>query len=521
VQAVIERDGLASPHLWLVTENAQPVSDGIDDCGLAQAPLLGFAKVVAREHPEIRCACIDLGAADDAGAAEKLLAEMHDAEDEEFVALRGSRRHVARLVRRPEVREQHDLPVRSDSTYLITGGLGDLGLHTAKWLVERGARSLVLLSRRGASPEIASMLAQLRVGGVSVDALSCDVAKVDDLASVLAKIESERAPLRGVIHAAGIVEDSTIAQETLQRFSRVLAPKMRGAWNLHVLTANKPLDFFVLYSSMASMLGAKGQANYAAANAFLDALTHYRRARGQPAIGVNWGPWSEIGRAARQGLETRMAAQGLGMITPAAATAVLDHLLRGQSAQVGVAPMDWKTVLKERAGDRALPFFSIFSAEATPVLERPDLRSMLRTMSPEERSQQISAIISAEIAKVLRLPPAEVELHRPLNRIGLDSLMAIELRNRLRGQLALDVPLVTFMQGLSVAQLAAQLGARLAEESLANGFGTRVNSGSVSAEHATIALADVVPLLDRMDELDELEVDRLLGAAVSGRLTIQ
>ena len=188
---------------------------------------------------------------------------------------------------------------RADATYLITGGHGGLGLAVARWLVEKGARHLVLLSRSGASSAGEEVAADLAAKGATVTTIQADVSNESDLARALSEIRNTMPPLRGVIHAAGVLDDHLLLNLDAESFRRVLAPKVLGAWNLHTLTADLPLDFFVVFSSVASVLGSPGQANYAAANAFLDGLAHDRRSQGLPCLSINWGPWAEVGMAAR------------------------------------------------------------------------------------------------------------------------------------------------------------------------------------------------------------------------------
>jgi myxalamid-type polyketide synthase MxaB len=203
-------------------------------------------------------------------------------------------RHVGKVVLSFAPEES---AVRADGSYLITGGLGALGIRVARCLVDQGARHLVLAGRSGPSAEAWEAMEEMRAAGASVREVRADVASPADTARLIEACQAE-APLRGVVHAAGVLDDGVVDRQTAERFSRVLAPKVYGAWNLHHQTRELPLDFFVLFSSMASVLGSPGQSSYAVANAFLDALAHHRRARGLPGLSINWGPWSEAGMAA-------------------------------------------------------------------------------------------------------------------------------------------------------------------------------------------------------------------------------
>jgi acyl transferase domain-containing protein len=514
VQAVINSSERAPPELWLVTRGAQHVGDRRELPGVAQATLFGFGKVVNLECPEMRCVGVDLDDGDEEGAAQNLFDEIRRGSSEDLVAFRGGRRHVARLVRHPDAGERPGFAIRPDGTYLITGGLQGLGLTTAKWLVQHGARSLVLVGRRDAGPETSQDLTELRRTGAVVEPVRADVSDAGQVARVLAHIEAHLPPLRGIVHSAGVLDDGTLAQQTAERFRRVLAPKMLGAWHLHVLTRGQPLDFFVLYSSMASLLGSAGQANHAAANAFLDALAHHRQGLGLPALSINWGVWSEIGAAVRHNVGARVKTQGFGTISPQQGMQIFEHLLARPSAQVGVVPIDWSLLAHRSGGGRHSPFFSFFSnfrARHSAGIVRPqqslDRKLELAAASPAERGARVAAYLCAEVAAVLRLAAHDVDMEQPLNRIGLDSLMAVELRNRLRSQVGLDVPLVTFMDDTSIAHLASELSLRLAQ--------TDPDSDR-KVDRSDIATAqEAEPLLARLDELTDEEVDALLGAALA------
>jgi len=234
-------------------------------------------------------------------------------------------KHIGKIAIAHHCQNTHTSPIRSDGTYLITGGLGDLGLLVAKFLVDKGAKNLVLVGRNQPTENIKEQL-KTQLFDVNVIVAQADVANTCQLAQVLADIET-LPPLRGVIHAAGFLDDGILQQQTWERFEKVLAPKVQGAWNLHVLTRNYPLDFFVMFSSVASLLGSAGQANYAAANGFLDALAHTRAQNGQTALSINWGAWRGLGLAAKRDLEQQLQSKGMGTINPQQGLEVLEQLL--------------------------------------------------------------------------------------------------------------------------------------------------------------------------------------------------
>ncbi|MDH3602772.1 MAG: SDR family NAD(P)-dependent oxidoreductase, partial [Candidatus Tectomicrobia bacterium] len=303
VHALVNQTRPAS--LWLVTRGAVGCP-GHQVPGVAQSPLWGLGKVIALEHPELHCRQIDLDPNAVDAEVEVLGAEIVSKTPEDHIAFRHQVRLAPRLVPFRPQRAPATPSLREDDAYLIVGGTRGLGLLVARWMVSKGARHLVLMSRSGAADT--ATIAALEHAGAQVVVTQADVSEAEEVSQVLAHIDR---PLRGIIHAAGVLDDGILQQQTLERFARVMAPKVRGAWHLHTLTKDMSLDFFVLFSSTASLLGSGGQANYAAANAFLDVLAHYRRAHGLPGVAINWGGWSEVGMAARSEVRERMNMTGL------------------------------------------------------------------------------------------------------------------------------------------------------------------------------------------------------------------
>jgi NAD(P)-dependent dehydrogenase (short-subunit alcohol dehydrogenase family) len=261
-----------------------------------------MGRVLANEHPELFGGLVDLEPSEDPHAQAALLVDtIYRPDEEKQIAFRHRQRYVARLAPVPKsVAAVPARRIREDATYLIAGGLGGLGLVVARWLVARGARHLVLSGRSHPSAAAADTIADLEREGTTILVTQSDIASTEQTASLLSRAELAMPPLRGVIHAAGTFDDGVLLQQNWTRFAKVLSPKVEGAWNLHALTQHIDLDFFVLFSSASALLGPPGQANYAAANAFLDALGHQRRAQGLTALTINWGPWAEVGLAAAQ-----------------------------------------------------------------------------------------------------------------------------------------------------------------------------------------------------------------------------
>jgi acyl transferase domain-containing protein/acyl-CoA synthetase (AMP-forming)/AMP-acid ligase II/acyl carrier protein len=455
-----------SPRLWVVSRGAQAVTEG-EPANVAQAPAWGLGRVLAHEYPELRVTLIDLDPTPSSGDMPALAAVLAVDAEENQLAFREGNWLAARLVAAPETGRSHTPTMREDATYLITGGLGGLGLQVADWLVAHGARSLVLTGRRGATAESESALAGLRATGANVVVAKADAADFGQLAAVIADIDHTLPPLRGVIHAAGVLDDSIALQQNRERVWRVLAPKLLGGWHLHALTAGRKLDFFALFSSAAALLGSPGQSNYAAANASLDALAAFRSARGLPAVSINWGPWAGAGMASRDGNTDRLLRAGMGLIEPARGLDLFGRLLGSSRAQVGVIPKDW-AAYRRLAGGRLPPFLAPLAGPDNTAAEvnAPRLPSALNGAAldgvpPDDWQPILEGQLREQAARVLRLSPAALDVEQPLNNLGIDSLMAIELKNRIEADLGVTVPMVKFLEGPSVRDLAGYLTEQL------------------------------------------------------------
>ncbi|MCI0564761.1 MAG: SDR family NAD(P)-dependent oxidoreductase, partial [Nitrososphaera sp.] len=264
-------------------------------------------------------------------------------------------KHIGKVVVSFQEHEADPVPLppkqfsaRKDGTYLITGGLGGFGLATAKWLAERGAKHLVLMGRSGATTEEAiSSVEAMKRAGVNLVVVKADVTRKEQVARVLRSVHKRMPPLRGVIHAAMVIDDAITLQLNEERMKKVMAPKIIGAWNLHSQTLNLPLDFFILFSSISSLLGSPGQGNYAAGNSFLDALSHYRRARGLKALTVNWGGIADVGYVAKNPeIGEKLEHIGMKSLTSEKCLRILGELLQHEAIQTAVSHMDWRQVAR-------------------------------------------------------------------------------------------------------------------------------------------------------------------------------
>lgn len=462
------------PQLWLVTRDAQPTGAGAGVPGLANAALWGMGKVIALEHPELNCVRIDLDSDVDSpeNAAKLLLEELLSDGREDQIVLRRQQRLVGRLQPFPLDSSARGgaLQFSEEGTYLLTGGLGGLGLLFCRWMAERGAGHIVLLARRDPSEATQRTLQELETAtGTQIHCFPADITKSESMAQVLAKIAASLPPLRGVIHGAGVLDDGVLRQQTWPRFEKVLAPKVEGAWNLHALTQALPLDFFVLFSSAASLLGSSGQANHSAANAFLDALAYQRQSQGLPGLSINWGPWSEIGAAAKRQVEARLKSRGIGTISPEEGLAAFEQLLSQPAAQVGVVRLDWPKFLGLFPAGGEPPLFSTLAAqlrqsrESQGAGEQVDLMGQWQAALPEAREQLLLTYLQGTLAKVLGLDASKIEVEVPLNNLGLDSLMAIDLKNRLERESSIALPISNLLQDANLRQIGAAIASHLTE----------------------------------------------------------
>lgn len=362
-------------------------------------------------------------------------------------------RHTGKIVLSPgqdppaTVAVRREGGVREDATYLITGGLGALGLETARYLADQGARHLALAGR-GVPAAAEAVLAELRDRRVEVRVCRADVSRAEDVAALLDELDASMPPLAGLVHAAGVLRDGLMLHLDPDSFRAVAEPKALGAWHLHRACEERglELDFFVMYSSAAALLGSASQANYAAANAFLDTLALHRTARGLPALSINWGPWAEAGLAARPDRGGALSELGIVSLRPQEGIAALDRLLPTASAQACVLPLD-RDKLRDSADSGLLPALltDLLDAPGGPVTGTPQrqggIRRKLLAVEPGRRRRNLlTRHCREEAARVLKLDPDGIDPTTPLTSMGFDSLLALELRKRLESSLQVALP---------------------------------------------------------------------------------
>jgi NADPH:quinone reductase-like Zn-dependent oxidoreductase/SAM-dependent methyltransferase/acyl carrier protein len=371
-------------------------------------------------------------------------------------------KHIGKLVvvTRPAADAPGDdgrLALRADATYWIAGGLGGLGRLLAAWLAERGARHLVLSGRSAETGQPAAALGLTLPAGCQVAVRRADVARSEEVAEVLQHVRAALPPLAGVFHLAGSLRDGVLAQQSWEAFAAVLPAKVAGAWNLHLQTRELGLELFVLFSSAAALLGSPGQGNHAAANAFLDALAHHRRATGLPALAVGWGAWSEVGAAARA-MAGRAGWLDLGLLAPAEGLRQLERLLTAPThAHSGVLPAGWPAAA-ERLGLGRTPLMAGLRDLAPEVAPSAALAERLAQAPAAARAEVLSDHVRELVARVLALPPGHpIPAAQGFMDLGMDSLTAMELRNLLQHSLGRTLPATLVFDHPTMARLAAHL----------------------------------------------------------------
>jgi acyl transferase domain-containing protein len=404
---------------------------------------------------------------------------------------------------------------RHDATYLVSGGLGGFGLVLAQWMIDRGARHLVLMGRGGARTEEAHQaVAALRQSGAEVEVMAADVSKWDDVAAVLGEIDDRMPPLRGVFHAAMVLEDSLLLNMGDEQLEAAWAPKVHGGFNLHAQTKDRSLDYFVLFSSMASIFGASGQGNYVSANRFLESLAFYRRARGLPALAVSWGYLSEVGFVARHPeVGQRFESLGLMSFTPREALALLGRLLQQKATHAAVVRVDWRRFRRVTDAAAVSPRFQRL-LEVTPESEgdsskRPDgvaLRNALSSAMGKERRDLLESALLQQVGRVLGASPEKLDVEARMTDLGFDSLMAVELRNWVENSLQLSLPTAELLRGPSISQLVD----RLLEQIESSEQDSPVAEAEVKRSETDGAREYAEEIVDGVDRLSDDEVDALL-----------
>lgn len=509
-RAVVEAGFTQPPRLWFVSQGAAVAGPG--EAGRpGPAALRGLVRVLAFEHPSLQATLVDLDPAGD--ALPDLLAELTAATataaatttattaatgGDDEVAWRGGRRLVARLARvtlptAPAVRPHLVRP----EAYLVTGGLGGLGLALAGRLAAGGAARLVLAGRRPPSPEVETALAELRAEGTDVVVVTGDLALPATAERLVAAATAGGTRLAGVAHAAGLLADQTVLTLDRDSLERVWAPKVTGTWRLHLATEHLDPDWWLVYSSAAGLLGSPGQASYAAANAWMDAFTRWRRATGRPATSIQWGAWSQVGRAATTSNPL------LEPLSPAAGLDALEAVLGAGRDVTGVTRLSPRRAVLLLPEIARLAFFGPLLADAGSGASTGDGAgddrwpgaATLRATEPAAARRMLAARLRTRVAQIMGFPRAElVDADAPLTGLGLDSLMAVRARNAVESDVDVVLPVRLLLQGASLTDVerhvAAELGLPDADAGSADAADVRRGSSGAPRAHGYVPPRD-------------------------------
>ncbi|HET8707337.1 MAG TPA: SDR family NAD(P)-dependent oxidoreductase, partial [Pseudomonadales bacterium] len=480
-------------ELTLVTVNGLSASADQRAPDPLQTLAAGFFQTMQVELAESAGVHIDVDALTPANIKQMLALHAREADKlgEQRVILRHGEAMVPRLRQtQPNQISNATRSLRKEQTYLIAGGMGSLGLALAEWLISKGARHLVLLSRSGepqeASDPRVQRLAAMRAKGASVMAPALDITDADAMAALIKQIQQSNAPLAGVIHAAGVFDITPIKELSPEHFVKVLDNKVRGLWLLDELTKDIPLQLFVGFSSIASAWSAAGNAHYAAANAFVDGLIQKRRREGKAGLVVNWGPWADSGMVTDA--SSKLAEKrGLGMMPIELGLQVLGRLMNSDTTQQIVANVDvnkLNTVFSV-VGKNAL-FSELANESAQPQtveLREEDLQVKQRLLEASEaqRPALLLAYLREQLARALQAEVESVDETQPLLNLGIDSLMAVEMRNRVRQIMAVDLPVTRLLEGANLMDLANWLCHAYAEQQNQGGT-TPTDAGSAEEQ---------------------------------------
>jgi len=403
------------------------------------------------------------------------------------------------------------------NTYLITGAFGGIGLGLVRWLFERGARQFALVGRNRPSSEAAARIEEMAQCGANIRTAVCDVASQVQIEALFRETLAVMPPLRGVFHLAGALDDGALIQQSWRRFEKVLAPKVLGAWNLHCQTRQSQLDCFVMFSSWSSFLGSQGQANHSAANSFLDALAWHRRANGLPAVSINWGAWAEVGAASRGDIAEQLHRRGIGSFSPEMGFRALGRLMSQGAAQVAVTPFNLVLWRKSSPAAARSTWFEFLDADTRvgpdddgdrAVVEAAVslIETLRATPSEGARRQVMETFLKSKVAETLRMPITRIDADKPFKSYGMDSLTALEFRNRveaatgttLSATLVFNYPTIRQLQFFLLEKLKGELDDPSAE------------AAAAEANEASPADAELQAMLDEVESLSEEEARRML-----------
>jgi acyl transferase domain-containing protein/acyl carrier protein len=527
IQVLTENPRAKMPSLWMVTQNAQPINvSAASSIAITQTPLWGLGRVMALEHPELWGGLIDLDPKADTGEnASHLISELLQSDGEDQIGWRDRQRYVIRLTRIGQPAPVKSIDLKSGA-YLITGGLGGLGLKVAHWLVEQGARYLVLTSRHGLperakwallsedhpAQEQVRAIQMMEKMGATVIVESADVGDMVRMKAIFQYFGNNSHPLRGVIHAAADLSNWKLKSMPLEALQSMFQSKVTGTWVLHQLTKEMDLDFFVLFSSTTALWGSNDLAHYAAANSFLDGFAHYRKSCGLPAISINWGTWDRM-RVANTGDQKAVSGFGLKQMSSEHALAILNKLINTNLSQFVVASVDWNVLKPVYEIKRNRPFLEHVGKHESVAVKpssqkvsdtRSEFLTRFQTIRPADRSPLMIEFVRDQVCLVLDFASGQmIDIQQGLFEMGLDSLMAIELKNLLETGIEQSLPSTLIFNYPTIKDIAKYLETRL--ESIPKK--THKEISFIPADTTKAAVTDASDLSE--DELADILMNKL------------
>ena len=361
-----------------------------------------------------------------------------------------------------------ELKCKVNASYLVTGGLSGFGLRTATWLVEKGARSLVLISRSASiDKDSEKVIKDLQSKGVSVYVRACDVTDKSALKRLISEIQTEIPPLKGLVHAAMVLEDGLIRNMSQQQLLKVMNPKITGAWNLHEATLEVDLDFFVVYSSATTFVGNPGQANYVAANSFLESLVAYRRAQGLPGQYAAWGAISDVGYLARNE-ETKKALQsrlGGNALSSDQALKVLEKIILSKKLGAAVIDLDWSVIQRVMPAAKSAKYDELQrQIKASDGEQYEDIQTLIANMGRADIQNLVVDLLLDEIEQILRLPREKLNIEQSVFDLGMDSLMGMELVLAIEERFGVKLPVMALTEGANIQRIAERITEQLSND---------------------------------------------------------
>jgi acyl transferase domain-containing protein len=501
--------------VFVITRGAQTAGRDVTEDGLWQTPLWGIGRTLAAEHADLWGGLIDMDiASSDADNARHLVECLLAGHEDDQIALRDGAVLGARLTRAARPSSTRP-PVRSDAAYLVTGGISGLGLEAARWLAAAGARRLILASRSALPPRnqwktlvtgdsrysTVAAIREIERLGATVIPVSLDIGDAAATADFLARYhDDEQAPIRGIVHSAGVLEHAPATLADSDLIERVFRPKL-AAWTLHQIFPPDTLDFFVLFSSASAVLGSPMLSAYAGANSFLDGMAAMRQSSGGRATSANWGVWTEAGMATRFAAQSvqSLLDRGMGGMTTAEGFDALERLLAEGSPTTAVLPVDWAAWSRLFPAYLKSPFLARVrdgvgvTDEARPAF----VLGNLRYLPAVDRSERVQSAIAEALAGVAGFPVERVDSGQPVTDYGLDSLMSLEFKNRLQALFGISIDVLRILEGPSVEWLVGHVLEKIAVAQAA--------PGSQDAEESDESL------YARLDDLSDEEIDAALA----------